>query len=272
MGWIEDPQTVTAAVVFFTAAALTGLGRLIFDPRRASLGPATLIPVALFVVVGAPNIPPTSPLDQIAILGLAGFVLGGFVELEGYNQWPRRGLIIVAPMVGLIWVIARTKEFDLAIADRNFAVFIFLGVFIAGIRTSRGKGSALMAPTFLMAAAGGLFVLSWINGNFDLAKISAVIGVSIGGFFAWNWPTYRYPPGAALVAGAATSLAAVAGILVLDGHTSGTSVAILGLIFFSDWLAGFVSFGGGQVARAMRPVLVIAVATSIVAVAAAVGS
>jgi hypothetical protein len=272
LGWIEDPQTLTAAIVFFAAAALTGLSRLVFDPRRASLGPAILIPVALFVVIGAPNIPPASPFDQIAILGFAGFVFGGFVELEGFHHWPRRGLIIVAPMVGLIWVIARAGEFDLTIADRNFVVFIFVGVLIAGVRTSRGKGSGLTAPTLLVAAAGGLFVLSWINGNFDLAKISAVIGMSIGGFFAWNWPTYRYPPGAALVAGAATSLAAVAGILVLDGRVSGTSVAILGLIFFSDWLAGFVSFGGGQVGRAMRPLLVIAVAAGIVAVAATVSA
>lgn len=243
-----------------------------FDPRRASLGPAVIIPIALFVVVGAPNFPVSSTFEQIAILGFAGLVLGAFVELEGFNQWPRRALIIVAPLAGLIWIIARGNDFGLAMGDRNFAVFLVIGVGIAAARVSRGKGSAVTAPVLLMLAAAGLSVVSWISGVIALAQITALIGVSVGGFFVWNWPKYRYPPGAALVVGAAAPLAAATGVLILDGRANGASVAILSLIFFSDWLAGFVSLGGGPVARAMRPVMVIVIAGIFIALAAAVGN
>jgi hypothetical protein len=272
LGWIDEPQTLTAAVVFVTAVVLTGILRLIFDPRRASLGPAIMIPMALFVVIGAPKFPTASPFDQIAILGFAGFVLGAFVELEGLNQWPRRALIILAPPAGLIWIIARGNDFGLAMADRNFTVFLVIGVGIAAARVSRGKGSAVTAPVLLMLAAGGLSVVSWISGVIALAQITAVIGLLVGGFFVWNWPKYRYPPGAALVVGAATPLAAASGVLILDGRANGTSVAILSLIFFSDWLAGFVSLGGGPVARAMRPVMVIVISGVFIALAVAIGN
>jgi hypothetical protein len=272
LGWINEPQTLTAAVVFVAAFLLTGVFRLMFDPRRASLGPAVIIPIALFVVVGAPNFPVSSTFEQIAILGFAGLVLGAFVELEGFNQWPRRALIIVAPLAGLIWIIARGNDFGLAMGDRNFAVFLVIGVGIAAARASRGKGSAVTAPVLLMLAAAGLSVVSWISGVIALAQITALIGVSVGGFFVWNWPKYRYPPGAALVVGAAAPLAAATGVLILDGRANGASVAILSLIFFSDWLAGFVSLGGGPVARAMRPVMVIVIAGIFIALAAAVGN
>jgi len=123
LGWIDEPQTLTAAVIFVGAVILTSIFRLIFDLRRASLGPAIMIPTALFVIIGAPTFPITTPFEQIAILGFAGFVLGAFVELKGFNHWPRRALIVFAPPAGLIWIIGPGNDFSLAMVDQNFAVF-----------------------------------------------------------------------------------------------------------------------------------------------------
>jgi len=123
---------------------------------------------------------------------------------------------------------------------------LVIGVVIASARVSSRKGSAVTAPVLLMLAAGGLSVVSWISGVHALAQITAVIGLSVGGFFVWNWPKYRYPPGAALVVSAAATLAAASGVLILDGRANGASVVILSLIFLVICWQGLCPLGVPQ--------------------------
>ena len=212
--------------------------------------------MAVFAVAGPPNSLTESLLDQISILALAGFLVGAFLDLERFEFWPRRAMIIVAPLAGLVWVIARAGQLDMIEADRNFILALLAGSLIATGRVGRMSGSALTAPIHLATTAIGLSVLTWIGGALAPAQISAAIGLGLAGFLVWNWPQFRYPAGAAIVVGAAVPLAAT-GALVLANRVPGASIALLGLIFFSDWVVGFVSLGGG-VARAMRPLLVIA--------------
>jgi hypothetical protein len=270
LGWFDEIATPPALIVFVAAVVLTGAARVGFGPRRASLGPALVVPMAVFAVAGPPDFLPLSLLDQISILALAGFVLGAFLDLEQIDLWPRRAVIILAPLAGLVWVVARAGQLGMIEAHRNFVPALLTGSLIATVRIGRTSGSAMTAPIHLAATAIGLSLLAWIGGALALAQISAVIGLGLAGFFVWNWPLFRYPPGAAIVVGAAVPLAATAAALVLADQVPGTSMALLGLIFFSDWVVGFVSLGGGGVARAVRPLLVIAVGALAISGAVAV--
>ena len=109
MAWFDEIATPSALIVFLVAVVLTGAARFGFGPRRASLGPALVVPLAVFAVAGPPNFLTESLLDQISILALAGFVLGAFLDLEHFDLWPRRAMIIVAPFAGLAWMIVRGR-------------------------------------------------------------------------------------------------------------------------------------------------------------------
>ena len=130
----------------------------------------------------------------------------------------------------------------------------------------------MTAPIQLAVAAIGLGVLAWVGGSGLLAQISAAVAFAVSGFLIWNWPVFRFPPGAALVMGAAVPLAAIGGALTLSGTVGGGALAILVLIFFSDWLAGAISLGGSSLAQAMRPILVAAAGMLVVAGAAALAA
>ena len=225
MAWFDEIATPSALIVFLVAVVLTGAARFGFGPRRASLGPALVVPLAVFAVAGPPNFLTESLLDQISILALAGFVLGAFLDLEHFDLWPRRAMIIVAPFAGLAWMIVRAGQLDMIEADRNFILAVLTGSLIATVRVGRMSGSAMTAPIQLATTAIGLSLLAWIGGEPALAQISAVIGLGLAGFFVWNWPLFRYPPGAAIVVGAAVPLAATDGALVLADRVPGTSIA-----------------------------------------------
>ena len=199
MAWFDEIATPSALIVFLVAVVLTGAARFGFGPRRASLGPALVVPLAVFAVAGPPNFLTESLVDQISILALAGFVLGAFLDLEHFDLWPRRAMIIVAPFAGLAWMIVRAGQLDMIEADRNFILAVLTGSLIATVRVGRMSGSAMTAPIQLATTAIGLSLLAWIGGEPALAQISAVIGLGLAGFFVWNWPLFRYPPPARLL-------------------------------------------------------------------------
>ena len=276
MRWLDDFIVPAALVIFGAAFLFTGATRLIWGkergPRRAALGAGLVIPIACLAIAGMPQFPPESLIDLIPILAAVGFFFGVILDLEEIDRWPRRAVTIFAPLTGLVWVVAEASESISSQTDRNVTVAMFAAMAIATVRVSRGRGSAMTAPIQLAVAAIGLGVLAWVGGSGLLAQISAAVAFAVSGFLIWNWPVFRFPPGAALVMGAAVPLAAIGGALTLSGTVGGGALAILVLIFFSDWLAGAISLGGSSLAQAMRPILVAAAGMLVVAGAAALAA
>ena len=225
MAWFDEIATPSALIVFLVAVVLTGAARFGFGPRRASLGPALVVPLAVFAVAGPPNFLTESLLDQISILALAGFVLGAFLDLEHFDLWPRRAMIIVAPFAGLARMIVRAGQLDMIEADRNFILAVLTGSLIATVRVGRTSGSAMTAPIQLATTAIGLSLLAWIGGRAGPCSNQRGNRVGVGRIFRLELAVVPVPPGAAIVVGAAVPLAATAGALVLADRVPGTSIA-----------------------------------------------
>ncbi len=276
MGWIDAPTVQAALTIVVAAFLFTGAARLIWGKergqRRAAIGAGLVIPIACFAIAKTPQFPPESSIDVILILAVTGFFFGAILDFGKIERWSRRAVTILATLAGLIWVVAEDFQSTFPQADRNLIVAIFIATTIATVRVSRVRGSAMTAPIHLAVAGIGFSLLAWLGGSVPLAQISAAVALATTGFLLWNWPIFRFPPSAALVIGAAVPLAAVAGALTISGAVSGAALAILVLIFFSDWLAGAISLGGGRLALATRPILVAAVGMLAVAGAAALAT
>ena len=271
MLWLSAPGVAAWLWPLATSLVVTGAIRLAAGrergPRLAGIGAGAVILVSIFILGGPPGLAAATFTQQIVVLTLAGLAVGAFLDVEAIGGWPRRVTLIVLPIAGLMWVTAQASA-SATFPDRNVVVALFGAAALATGRINRVKGSAMTAPILVALAALGLAWLSWIAATFAMVQINLAIAGAIGGYLLWNWPVFRFAPGAALTLASSAPLLAMAGGLTLIAGIDRLALAVLGLVFFSDWIAGLIPLGGGRIAHALRPLLVIAAGLLIAAAAA----
>ena len=199
---------------------------------------------------------------------LAGTVAGVILDGEGQHPGRLRAAAVIVPLAAVAWVVAPLPLGDLAPGEWNLIIALAVAVLIVFLRASRRSGSAVTAPVQLLVAALGVAAVAWYAGAVAQAQVGVMLAAAAAGFLAWNWPAFRFPPGAALLLGIGAPVVALAAQMAVWGTASLTALAILVLVFFSDWIAGGIRLGSGTVATAMRPVLVLLVASMVVGAAA----
>ena len=217
------------------------------------------------VTAGLPGIPTAGAAHKVFYLSVAGLVLGAVIDAEELGAWTRRVAVIVLPLLGLVWMVGPLANLPAVLPDRMLVLGLFGAAVVVLLRLTRSEGSAVTAPVHLAVAAAGVAAVAWYAGTYFAVQVGTALAAATLGFLVWNWPVYRYPPGAALLLGIGMpALALAAQLLLYDGAPWG-ALAVLLLVFFSDWIAGVIRLGGGRVARAVRPLLTAVVGALVVA-------
>lgn len=237
------------------AAAAVGLARLLagkdVGARLAGAGPAAGFILAYAAVVGSHGVPVPFADHKALALALMGVVVGILLDTEGWAGRRQRAVVIAIGVALLGWVVAHAVLRTDPGPQRNLIVAYAAAAILVFVRTTKVGGSAGTVPVQLVVASIGV-----------AAMALAAAGL---GFVVWNWPAVRFNPGPALVLGMVTPLLALAGTLMLDRDSSPAALAVLLLVFFSEWIAAKVHIGGG--AKGMRPMVMAGSGLAVVVVA-----
>ena len=250
----------------------TGILRFAWGPLRgpkiASASAGMAFVLAYFVAAGLPAWPSAGSAHNLFYLGLAGLLIGVILDSEGAGDRVRRIAVLVLPLLAVASVIVPFSTGSLRAWDYVLITSVGTAVAIMFMRLSRTSGSAVTAPIQLAVAAAGVAAIAWYGGNFFQVKASLILAASSAGFLLWNWPVCRFPAGAALLLGAGIPLAALAAQMALYGSASKAALAVLVLVFFSDWIAGGIRLGGDRVSQIIRPLLVLVTGALVIGAAA----
>ena len=267
--WLDTPVGRTVWLPLLVAIVATGILRLAWAREKgpilanAAAGAAFVLTYA--VTAGLPGIPTAGAAHKIFYLSVAGLVLGAILDAEEWGTWMRRVVVVVLPLLGLVWIAGPLANTPGPPPDQNLVLGLFAAAVIVLLRLTRTEGSALTAPVHLAVASAGLAAVALYAGTFFAVQVGTALAAATVGFLVWNWPVYRYPPGGALLlAIGMPALALAAQLLLYDGAPWG-ALAVLLLVFFSDWIAGGIRLGGGRVAYAVRPLLTAVVGALVVA-------
>ncbi len=268
--WLGGPGLAVAIVLpLLGAAAAVGLARLLagkdLGARLAGAGPAAGFILAYAVVVGSRGVPVPFADHKALALALVGVVVGILLDTEGWAGRRQRAVVIAIGVALLGWVVAHAVLRTDPGPQRNLIVAYAAAAILVFVRTTKVGGSAGTMPVQLVVAAIGVAALAWLAEATQVMHLAMALAAAGLGFVAWNWPAVRFNPGPALVLGMATPLLALAGTLMLDRASSPAALAVLLLVFFSEWIAAKVHIGGG--AKGMRPMVMAGSGLAVVVVA-----
>ena len=256
---------------FLGAVAATGLLRLVggasLGPRLAGAGAAAGFLLAYAAVVGARGLPVPFGDHKILTLALLGMLAGILIDSEGWGGKWQRVVVIALGVSALGWIIGPEALRTDPGPERNLLVAYVAGAILVFVRITRVAGSAGTAPIQLAVAATGIAIVATGGGASGVGYLGLALAAATFGFVAWNVPDVRFAPGPALVLGVATPLLAMAGQLLVDEDASPVALALLLLVFFSEWIAGHIKISGGKITRpivlAFSGLLVVALAVGV---------
>lgn len=271
-------QVPLAAFVVAVIAAL--LIRLIGGPGRgadlagAALGVAVL--ATWMIQVGLPVISPRQVFERIPVVALGGLVIGFAMDSARVEGWIRlvsmagSGVLAAWWMVGAPGVSIPFWQQGVLLKGAALA-FAWLVVLL---RLGRAGGDDERTPlVMLLVAAAGLAGIAHAAGGRAAPAYAGpaliVAGAALG-LLVLNWPSPRFPFGAApLLAGGGALMAAASALwLAAGGRGVGLALLLLGLVFFAEGAAARLAVGQGLMRRAAWP-LVLGVSAALPAALAA---
>lgn len=234
-------------------------------PRVASASAGAAFIATYFVTVGLPAWPAAGSSHQILYLSLGGLLIGVVLDSEGAGDRLRSAAVLTLPLAAVAWLVSpillEAKDYALAIPVTIAAIIVFT-------RLSRTTASVVTAPVELAIAAAGLAAISWYSGSYIQVQLGMSLAAAVTGFILSSWLLFRFLPGAGLLLGVGIPTVALAVQMALYGSASKIALAILPLVFFSNWIAGGIHLGHGKAAQAMRPLLTLVVGGLVVGAAA----
>lgn len=274
--WLLAPDlAIPVWLPLVLAAAATGFLRLLggrdLGTRIASGGAAAGFVLAYTTIIASRGLfaPATLALTENKPLALAliGLSIGILLDAEQWGGRWQRPLVVMMGLGALAWVAGPAVTDSQPGPGRNLVIAYLAAATMVFVRTTRVTGSAVTAPIQLCVAAIGIGAVAWVSGTASLFHLSLGLGAAVAGFLAWNWPSFRFPPGAALVLGAGVPLLALGGELLLYEDGPRLALGALLLVFFSEWIAGQFPLGGSSGGKAMRPIVVACIGLAVVAAA-----
>lgn len=271
MDWLQDSFTRSVLLPLLTAFAAVGAIRLFWGPSRGAAVASAATPagfILAFASLGVSVVPPgRGSLGIVVYIAVAGLIVGAILDSEGIRDGARRTVVMALGLAGVAWV-GWPPAFGLpAIRDSDILIALVVAALLVGYRITRLSGSASTVPIQLMVASLGLAGIAWAGASNELALIGVALASATFAFVLWNWPVYRFPPGAALVAGIGAPISALGTYTVLFTHSSRLALGTLLLVFFSEWLASGIYLGSAKLGLALRPIITTLAALLVAAVA-----
>ena len=206
---------------------------------------------AAVALIGIPPWPPGQGIDKFVYLVAGGAAFGLLLDLR---PAPPR----VTPVLGVIWLGGMYAWLAWPQLDRPRTWWLLSGLAVAGvavvIRTTTITRTDLRAIVMLLMAALGLGGIALNSGSLVIAQLALALAASVGGFALWNWPTVRFPLGAAAIFGAGVPLLGLSALTLLLTDAYAWALAPLVLVFFADFVSDRIPPTRGRWHRILAPV------------------
>ncbi len=252
--WLADPDLIVAFWLPLVFAALAALIARLFGSRGAALasaGAGVGFVLAYAIILHNWGVPAPLAEHKPLYLALLGLLIGCVLDSENLGGRFRRPLVVLLGLLAVLWIAAPALLDSRAGPERNLVIGYLIAAAFVLVRTTHVAGSALTPPLQLFVAALGVAAVAVTADAEAHAKLALGLGAATLGFVAWNWPTVRFIPGAALTLGVGLPLLALGGEAALYEDGNPWALGLLLLVFFSEWLTSRI--GLGNKGKAMRP-------------------
>ncbi len=215
------------------AGAIRFFGGRNSDDRLVSASAGVGILWVAVLVVGIPGFPPAKGEDPLALVLLAGLLLGSLVDQfiptsQGQSR-PRDTVLDFAFAIGAVaWV---RSEFDLW----SLAIFVAWGTL--QIRTRRHIVRTTIPATMMLLSAVGLTIVAWTGNTLSEQDLTLGVLSTTLGLCVWLSFNRSLPLGFGYLWGGFTVQLLIALRMVETNLAFAAPIAILGFIFFADTAA-----------------------------------
>jgi len=232
---LADPVVRLIVAPLVAVLMLGGLIRWIGAGERGEQIAGAAVPVVFAWVaafeLGAPLFPPSADDNSILYLLAAGVLIGLPFELLRIDHTPqaRHAEAGVALLFGLAAVVWIRDIIDIWTA----IVVIAWGIVVIRVHLV-AAADAPTASCTLAVAATGLGAAAWASGLEGERDLAFALSSAAGGFFLLHWlnPAMRF--GAVLILGGLGALLILAIRLFSATHAIAPALLILGFVFFAD--------------------------------------
>lgn len=259
-----DDLLVQSGIIPFAAAAIcAGILRLIGGSTRGPLIAAGGIGIGFLVgfvlILGAPERWPQTSSEKLFAIAAVATLLGLAFDLSREAPSVSRLIAALSPAAALAWLgwprIAGQDWIDIA----TLAAIAVGGGFVL-IRLYASGPPATESGVKLMIACIALALVSIFGASASLGQLAGALAAATAGLLVWNWPVARFPAGAAAALGSGLTFVALTGIVAVFTNAPKPALAMLLPIFFADLALSHMPRTQGGINRAIRPILLAAVA------------
>lgn len=259
-----DDLLLQSGIFPFAAAALgVGVLRLVGGSARGPLIAAGGIGIGFVIgfilILGPPARWPLSSGEKLFAIAAFATALGFALDLSHDSPPVTRLLAAVLPLAALTWLgwprIAGQDWIDIA----TLAAVALVGGFVLTRLFETGP-QATESAIKLMIACIALALVSVFGASASLGQLAGVLAAATAGFLIWIWPIPRFPFAASAVLGGGLTFVALTGVVAVFTSAPKPALAMLVPIFFADLALSRVPRTQRGMNRAIRPILLAAVA------------
>lgn len=245
---MNNPAVIAAVIPFLIALSISSAAQY-FGPARpgeASGGWRSVIAavgalIALFYVYsslfGFPEGLPRTATQKLGYLIFGGLALGLLVKIAEPMGRPRRALLLLAPVAGLLWIAWPKIVRADSLGDAALLGGLFILVLLSLRRLSRSEPAEIDASGVqLTALATGLIAVTVLGRAASIGLLATGAAAALGGVMIWNLRRRRLAIPDALVFGFAVPLAGIVAQTALFTSANGLALALLALVFWIDAL------------------------------------
>lgn len=260
-----DDLLLQSGVFPFAAAALgAGILRLIGGSARGPLIAAGGIGIGFMVgyvlILGVPTRWPLSSSDKLFAIAALATALGLTLDLSRDSPPVTRLFAAALPLAALAWLgwprIVSLDWIDIA----TLAAVALGGGFILTQHFEMGP-KATESGIKLMIACIALALVSVFGASASLGQLAGALAAATAGFLVWIWPAPRFPVTASAMLGGGLIFVALTGVVAVYTDAPKPALAMLLPIFFADLALSRVPRSQRGLNRAVRPILLAAVAS-----------
>lgn len=259
-----DDLLLQSGIYPFAAAALgVGVLRLIGGSARGRLiaggGIGIGFLIGFVLILGAPMRWPQSSSEKLFAIAALAAALGLALDLSRDSPPVTRLFAAVSSLAALTWLgwprIVAQDWIDIAVlaAVAGGGGIVLTRLFASGPQ-------ATDAGIKLMVACIALALVSVFGASASLGQLAGAAAAATAGFLIWIWPVPRFPFAASAVLGGGLTFVALTGVVAVFTDAPKPALAMLLPIFFADLAFARVPKTQHGMNRAIRPILLAAVA------------
>ena len=245
-------------IAFALAGTIRFFGGMRWGSRLASVAVTAALLLVIVQLLGVPPWVPRTGMHKLSYVVLVAMLLSVIVAvvLESRGQIFSVGLFWLAlSYLWLAWPRLRNPSLDL-IAQLGL---LYTMAALTLWRLVDLREQSIAPLIMILLAAIGLAGVAFVSGSLSIAQIATALAAAVGGVTLWNWPTVRFPCGAAGVVGGGSVLLALMALTFLLTDASLVALAPLVFVFFANTVSRRLSVSG-RLRGVLDPIYLVLVA------------